>query len=92
MPTEQCKDLSVAPARVLATTRRKTRLPVSKHRVRSTCLSCNRPISGPAVAVVMTVREDDHEAKAYLVHEDCQSAMLLEILFDDAPEPETERG
>ena len=92
LPTEQCKGLSVAPVRVLATTRRKTRLPVSKHRVRSTCLSCNRRISGPAVAVVMTVREDDHEPRAYLVDEGCQSAMLLEIPFDDTPEPETERG
>ena len=87
LPTERCKGLSVAPARVLATTRRKT----SKYRVRSTCLCYNRRISGPAV-VMTTVREDDHQPRAYLVHEGCQSAMLLEIPFDDAPEPETERG
>ena len=67
-------------------------MPVSKYRVRSTCLSCNRPISGPAVAVVTTVKEDDHEPRAYLVLEGCQSAMLLDLPFNDAPEPETARG
>ena len=67
-------------------------MPVSKYRVRSTCLSCNRRISGPAVAVVTTVREDDHQPRAYLVHEDCQSAMLLALPFDDEPETETGRG
>ena len=50
-------------------------MPVSKYRVRSTCLSCNRRISGPTVAVVTTVREDGHQPKAYLVHEDCHSAL-----------------
>ena len=65
---------------------------VSKYQVRSTCLSCNRRISGPAVVVVTTVREDDHQPRAYLVHEGCQSAMLLEIPFDDAPEPERGKG
>ncbi len=63
--------------------------PVSRYRVRSTYLSCNRRISGPAVAVVTTVREDDHQPRAYLVHESCKSAMLLEIPFDDEPAPET---
>ena len=67
-------------------------MPVSRYRVRSTCLSCNRRISGPAVAVVTTVREDDHQPRAYLVHEGCQSAMLREMPFDAEPEPETGKG
>ena len=67
-------------------------MPVSKYRVRSTCLSCNRRISGPAIAVLTTVREDDHQPKAYLVHEGCQSAMLLDLPFNDALETETARG
>ena len=67
-------------------------MPVSKYRVRSTCLSCNRRISGPAVVVVTTVREDEHQPRAYLVHEGCQSVMLLDLPFDGEPEPETRRG
>ena len=44
------------------------------------------------VAVVTAVREDDRQPRAYLVHEGCQSAMLLDLPFSDAPEPETARG
>ena len=65
---------------------------VSKYQVRSTCLSCNRRISGPAIAVVTTVKEDDHQPRAYLVDEVGQSAMLLELPFDGELEPETGRG
>ena len=67
-------------------------MPVNKYRVRSTYLSYNRRISGPAVAVVTTVREDDHQPRAYLVHESCQSAMLIDLPFDDEPKPETRTG
>ena len=67
-------------------------MPVSKYRVRSTCLSCGHRTSGQAVAVFTTVREDDHQPRAYLVHEGCQSAMLRELPFDDEPEPETGKG
>ena len=67
-------------------------MPVNKYRVRSTCLSCGRRVSGQVVAVVTAVREDDYQPKAYLVHEDCQSAMLRELPFDDEPAPETGRG
>ncbi len=65
---------------------------VSKYRVRSTCLSCNRRISGQVIAVVATVGEDDHRPKAYPVHDGCQSAMLSDLSFDDEPEPETGKG
>ena len=65
---------------------------VSKYRVRSTCLSCNRRITGTAVAVITQVREDDHQPKAYLVHERCQSTMLLELPLADEPEPETSKA
>ena len=81
LPTEQCKGLSVAPVRVLATTRRKTthadqQVPSAQH------LHVLQPSNhGPAVAVVTTVREDDHQPRAYLVHEGRQSAILLEIPF-----------
>ena len=67
-------------------------MPVSKYQVPSTCLSCNRRITGQVVAVVTTVREDDHQPRAYLVHEGCQSTMLRELPFDDEPEPETGKG
>ena len=67
-------------------------MPVSKYRVRSTCLSCNRRLSGPAVAVVTTVREDEHQPRAYLVHEGCQSVMLRDLPFDDEPEPATRKA
>ena len=66
-------------------------MPVSKYRVRSTCWSCNRRLSGPAVAVVTTVREDDHQPKAYLIHEGCQSAMLRDLPFDDELKPKTRK-
>ena len=29
------------------------------------------------------IKEDDYEARAYLVHESCQSAMLLDLPFYD---------
>ena len=65
---------------------------ISKFRVRSSCLSCNRRITGQVVAVVTTVREDDHQPRAYLVHEGCQSAMLRVLPFDDEPVPKTGRS
>ncbi len=42
-----------------------------------------------AVAVVTTVREDDHQPRAYLVHEGRQSAMLREIPYADSQKTET---
>lgn len=65
---------------------------VSKYRVRSTCLSCNRRITGQVVVVVTTVREDDRQPSAYLVQEGCQSTMLHELPFHDEPVPETGRS
>lgn len=56
---------------------------VSKYRVRSTCLSCGERVRGQCVVVVTRLLEDDHEPRAYLLHESCQSAMLLETPFDD---------
>ena len=67
-------------------------MPTSRYRVRSTCLSCNLRISGPTVAVVTTVREDDHQPRAYLVHEGCQSVMLRDLPFDGEPERATGTG
>ena len=46
------------------------------------CLSCGTVIKGPAV-VVTKIKEDDCAARAYIVHESCQSAMLLDVPFDD---------
>ena len=60
---------------------------ISKHRVRSTCLSCGRRISGPAVAVVTKIKEDNHQPRAYLVHEGCQNAMLRDLPFEDDQNP-----
>ena len=58
-------------------------MPISKYRVRSTCLSCNTRIRRPAVAVVTNIKEDQHAPRAYLLHESCQSALLRDIPFDD---------
>ena len=58
---------------------------VSKYLVRSACLSCGERVRGQCVVVVTRVREDDHEPRAYLLHESCQSAMLLETPFGDEP-------
>ena len=65
---------------------------VSEYRVKNTYLTCGRRITGQVVAAVTTVREDDHQPRAHLVHEGCQSAMLSEIPFDDESEPETGKG
>ena len=67
-------------------------MPVSKCRVRSICWSCNRRISGPAVVVVTTVKEDDHQPRAYLVHEGCQSAMLLDCRSTPNPSEQQEQA
>lgn len=65
---------------------------VSKYRMRSTCLSWSRRITGQVVAVVTTVRECDQQPRAYLVHEGRQSTLLHELPFDDEPEPESGKG
>lgn len=48
------------------------------------CLSCGTVIKGPAV-VVTKIKEDDCAARAYIVHEACQTGMLLDVPFDDEP-------
>lgn len=68
---------------------------INKYRVRATCLSCGKRVKGPTVAVISTVKEDGHQTKVYLLHESCQSNMLLEIPFADeevAPPPQTPRN
>lgn len=60
-------------------------VPISKYRVRSTCLSCGQRVKGNVVAVVTTIKGDEHEPRAYLIHEGCQSAMRHEIPFEDGP-------
>ena len=60
-------------------------MPISKYRVRSTCLSCGRRVKGNVVAVVTTVKEDKHQPRAYLIYEGCQSAILHDIPFEDGP-------
>ena len=56
---------------------------IHKYRVRSTFLSCGSRIRGPAIAVVTMVRDDNYEAREYLVNESCQSAILRDLPFDD---------
>ena len=58
-------------------------MPISKYRVKSTCLSCGKNIAGPAVAVVTQIKEDNHEVRAYLIHEACQSSMLRELTYNN---------
>ena len=67
-------------------------MPIAKYAVRPVCLSCNQRISGLTVAVVTTLPEDDHQPRAYLVHERCQSSMLRDVPLADEPKPETETG
>ena len=50
-------------------------------------MSCGTVIKGPAVVVMTKIKEDNYAARAYLVHESCQSAMLLDVPFDDELRP-----
>lgn len=59
--------------------RRPTSLSISKYRVPGTCLSCRKKISGPTIAVVTDVKEDNQAARAYPQHESCQSATLRDV-------------
>ena len=46
-------------------------------------MSCGTVIKGPAVVVMTKIREDNYAALAYIVHESCQTGMLLDVPFDD---------
>ena len=46
-------------------------------------MSCGTVIKGPAVVVMTKIREDNYAALAYIVHEACQTGMLLDVPFDD---------
>ena len=48
----------------------------------TSCLSCGIKIKGPSV-VVTKIKEYDCAARAYIVHEACQSGMLLDVPFDE---------
>ena len=50
-----------------------------KYRVRTTCLSCDKPASGTAVGVVSELPEDSDEQRAFVVHEGCQNAMIRDL-------------
>ena len=50
-----------------------------KYRLRTTCLSCSKPVSGTAVVVVTELPEDGNEQRAFVVHEGCQNAMILDL-------------
>ena len=56
-------------------------MPASKYKVSTLCLSCNKRITRHAVVITTNAREDDYEPRAYLLHEACQSAMLLKLTF-----------
>ncbi len=51
----------------------------AKYRVRTTCLSCGTPVSGTAVVVVTQLPEDYDQQRAFIVHEDCQDAMTMDL-------------
>ncbi len=48
-------------------------------------MSCSRRTHEQVVAVVTTIKEDDHQPKAYLARGGCQNAMPHGLQFDDAP-------
>ena len=50
-----------------------------KYRLRTTRLSCGKPVSGTAVVVVSELPEDRYAERAFVVHEGCQNAMLRDL-------------
>ena len=52
-----------------------------KYRLRTTCLSCGKPVSGIAVIVATQLPEDGGEERAFMVHEDCQNALIKDLPY-----------
>lgn len=50
-----------------------------RYRLRTTCLSCGKPVGGTAVVVVTQLPEDNDEQRAFVVHEGCQNATIREL-------------
>ena len=50
-----------------------------KYRVRTTCLSCGKPVSATTVVVVTELPEDSDEERAFVVHEGCENAMIRNL-------------
>ena len=50
-----------------------------KYRLKTTCLSCSKPVIGTVVVVVSELPEDGDVERAFIVHEGCQNAMIHEL-------------
>lgn len=63
-----------------------------KYRVRTTCLSCGKSVSGTAVVVVTKLPEDDSEERAFIVHEGCQNALIRDLPYRNAADQSAATG
>ena len=63
-----------------------------KYRVRTTCLSCSKPVSGTAVVVVTQLPEDDNAERAFVIHEGCQNAIISNLPYQNAVDQNTATG
>ena len=52
-----------------------------KYRSRTTCLSCGSPVNGIAVIVATGLTEDGGAERAFMSHEGCQNAIILDVPF-----------
>ena len=65
---------------------------VRKYRVRTTCLSCGKGVSGTAVVVVTKLPEDNGEDRAFIVHEGCQNALIRDLSYHNASDQSAATG
>ena len=63
-----------------------------KSRVRTTCISCGKNVSGIAVIVATEMPEDDGEERAFIIHEGCQNALVKDLPCRNAVDQSTATG
>ena len=60
-----------------------------KYRLRTTCLSCGKPVSGTAVVVVTELPEDGGEERALIVHEGRHHALVRDPPYQNLTDKNT---
>ena len=55
-------------------------------------MSCRNPVGGIAVIVVTQLPEDDGEELAFLVHEDCQNALIKDLPYRNSVDQSAATG
>ena len=61
-------------------------MPVRKYRARAVCLACNKRATGPITIVVSDVPEDGQTERAFILHDDCQNALVRDIPYQAEPD------